>query len=174
MVVMRSEVNFNLVEVWRRTHSKRQLACLDSESRVYSPLKTVVLANRYQRTMGVGTCTQEFPKQESGLKRKQAYTKKCGESVKETVTRPLAPSSAPHQRPNHLAGGLRLKFGREGGEASSTTTSTAVVRGIPVEVDGETGSGVGKAAGRVLAGCGTVTVSAGRVWVMVLISGSYS
>jgi len=48
----------------------------------------------------------------------------------------------------------------------------AVVRGIAVEKDDETPSGVGNAARRVFAGGGTVTVNGGSVsyWIIVLVS----
>ena len=54
----------------------------------------------------------------------------------------------------------------------SSSNVIAVVRGMAVEKDDDMPSGVGKAARRVLAGGGTVTVSGGRVsyWIMVLVS----
>jgi hypothetical protein len=54
----------------------------------------------------------------------------------------------------------------------SSSNVIAVVRGIAVEKDGDTPSGVGNAARRVLAGGGTVTVKGGRVsyWIIVLVS----
>jgi len=54
----------------------------------------------------------------------------------------------------------------------SSSNMIAVVRGMAVERDGDTPSGVGNAARRVLAGGGTVTVSGGRVsyWIIVLVS----
>ena len=60
------------------------------------------------------------------------------------------------------------------GSGSSTRTSTAVVRGLRVVADDEKTSGVGKAARRVLAGAGTVTVEGGRVSVTVWVSTSYA
>lgn len=54
----------------------------------------------------------------------------------------------------------------------SSSNVIAVVRGIAVEKDDDTPSGVGNAARRVLAGGGTVTVIGGRVsyWTIVLVS----
>jgi len=53
---------------------------------------------------------------------------------------------------------------------SSTSISIAVVRGLCV-VDGDAAdSGAGRAARRVLAGGGTVTVEGGSVSVMVMVS----
>lgn len=58
----------------------------------------------------------------------------------------------------------------------SSSNVIAVVRGIAVEKDDETASGIGNAARRVLAGGGTVTVNGGRVsyWITVLVSVSVS
>lgn len=54
----------------------------------------------------------------------------------------------------------------------SSSNVIAVVRGMAVEKDDDTPSGVGNAARRVLAGGGTVTVKGGRVsyWIIVLVS----
>lgn len=60
------------------------------------------------------------------------------------------------------------------GSGSSTRTSTAVVRGLCVVNEDEKTLGAGKAAIRVLAGAGTVTVEGGRISVTVWVSTSYA
>jgi len=58
------------------------------------------------------------------------------------------------------------------GFGSSTKISIAVVRGLGVVEDDAADSGAGRAARRVLAGGGTVTVEGGRVSVTVMVSTS--
>jgi len=76
-----------------------------------------------------------------------------------------------HHPPNHLAGNLRsLRYAVTVGFVSSTSTSIAVVRGLCGVDEDAADSGAGRAARRVLAGGGTVTVEGGSVSVTVMVS----